>query len=365
MQAPQRRRPAGLIQQLLAEPYRFEFFQAVQLLGAHFRRRAAAGAAVAAQPIRFSSSLSLGFPASEIENLSVSTATIGNDAGGDSGELAAAMTAATLTPSFIGLTGNSGALPRHYSELLASRQSLHRDPTAAAFLDIFADRAVMQFYRAWLKYRLHHQYEQDRRNRYLPVLLALTGLGSEVLRDRLMEPDAEGMPEGVLDESLAYYAASLRSSAQSAQSIGRLLADYLRLPVVVQQFVGRWFEVAPEQRTMLGGPRAALGAGALCGSRVWQRETRVRLEIGPLDKPQFDSLLPGGAAARALNKLLALLTGVMLEYELQLILRRDCAATAQLAADSAPRLGLDGWMFTRAPAEDIRSACFEIQPQLH
>lgn len=361
MPAPQRRRSAGLIQGLLDAPYRFEFFQAVRLLGMHFRRRAAAGAPVAAEPIRFSSSISLGFAPSEIEALSVTEVSPADDDPDSTMQL----TAATLTPSFIGLTGNSGALPRYYSELLANRQSLHRDPTAAAFLDIFTNRAVMQFYRAWLKHRPHYQYEQDRRNRYLPMLLSLAGLGSEALRDRLMEPDAEGLRKGVLDESLAYYTATLRNAGKSAHSIGQLLQDYLQIPVRIQQFIGRWFEIPAAQRTALGRPRGALGAGALCGSRVWQRETRLRLVIGPLDKTQFDALLPGGAAARSLAKLLGMLTGVTLEYEVQLVLRRDSAVLPQLSARRAPRLGLDGWLLTRAPGEDIQSVRFEIQPQLH
>lgn len=362
MPAPERRHSAGLMRRLVDEPYRFEFFQAVRLLGVHFRRKGISGEGAQREPISFGSSLSLSFPPSEIEALKVSRRP--HDDGTPSADNAD-IEAVHLTPSFIGLTGNLGALPRHYTEMLAARELQHRDHTAPAFLDIFADRAVMQFYRAWLKYRLHFQYENDRRNRYLPILLSMAGLGSEGLRDRLIDDPAKKGGQGVLDESLAYYAGVLRNAGKSAQVVQGLLSDYLRVPVRLEQFVGRWFDVPLAQRTVLGRSRGALGAGALCGTRVWQRETRVRLEIGPLDKAEFDQLLPGGAAARSLGKLLALMTGVTLEYEVQLILRRDCVRPAQLAAESPTRLGLDGWMLTRPAIDHVRDACFEIQPQLH
>lgn len=361
MPASQRRRRAGLIQRLLEAPYRFDFHQAVQVLTTYFRQRTLAGSPVAAEPLRFSSSLALGFPASEVEALHITTSA--SETGVREGELE--MLSASLTPSFIGLTGNCGALPRYYSELLANRKSLHRDTAAAAFLDLFTHRAVMQFHRAWLRNRPHCQYEQDPQNHYLPWLLALSGLGSNALRDRLREADGDATGSGIFDESLAYYATTLSNAGKSAHSIGQLLQDYLRVPVTVEPFIGRWFEVPPHQSTALGAARGALGAGALCGSRVWQRETRLRLNMGPLNKAQFDSLLPGGGASRSLVKLLGMLTGVTLEYEVQLSLRCHEAPAPQLTTSKAPRLGLDSWLWTHRPASDLRSASFEVHPQLH
>ncbi len=355
MPAAERGHSPRLMERLRKEPYRFEFFQAVRVLGVHFRKRLPKGEAQD-RAIRFGNSLSLSFPPSEIESVDFTDAP--THEGAAPGE--ASIESVRLVPTFIGLTGNQGTLPRHYTETLAERELVKRDRTSRAFLDIFTDRAVMQFYRAWLKYRLHFQYEYDRKNRYLPLLMSLTGLGPQALHGRLADGE-----RGVLDESLAYYAGVLRMAGKSAATVERLLADYLRMPVKLEQFVGRWFDVPASQNTALGGRQGALGAGALCGGRVWQRENRVRIEIGPLTKPEFNDLLPGGAAAASLAKLLGLMTGIALEYEIQLLLREDQVQAAGLHDDESARLGLDGWLLTETPTAPLRDACFEIQPHLH
>ena len=61
---------------------------------------------------------------------------------------------------------------------------------------------------------------------------------------------------------------------------------------------------------------AVLGTSAMAGVRVWQRDLRMRVVIGPLDHAGFTSFLPGGPAAHALKSLLGLIAGVTLDYEI-------------------------------------------------
>lgn len=352
MPGTQRRPASRLIEQLKETPHRFDFFQAVRLLRLYFRDSAGLESAQTDTRIRFASSLSLNFPPSEIESLKFEETV---PAGGS--EPAEQV---RITASFIGLTGNQGALPRYYTERLAERESLHRDRAARAFLELFSHRATALFYQAWLKYRLHFQYEENRRERFLPMLLSLIGLGSNSLRDRL---NADGT--GVLDESLACFAGVLRAAGKSSAMIQGLLSEYFRSPVRVTQFIGRWFEVPADQLTVLGGRHAALGAGALCGQRVWQRENRVRIEFGPLDRAAFDELLPQGAAAASLARLLGMMTGSQLEYEIRLILRREAVRPAALSEAAPLRLGWDSWVLGSPADQDRSDSGYEIQPHLH
>lgn len=360
MRSPERPPTAGLIRRLAETPERFEFMQAVRLLQRHFRDSAGLDSQQAASRIRFGSSLALAFPASEVEALQFET-TAQDD--GSTREQA------RIVPSFIGLTGTLGALPRHDTERLIAREALHRDRAARAFLELFSDRATALFYQAWLKYRLPFQYEDDRRERVLPMLMSLIGLGAGALRGH---GDEDGAGDGggdrddarVLDESLACYAGLLRTAARPAAVIEAMLADYFGAPVRLTQFIGRWFEVPVAQCTTLGGRTAALGTGALCGQRVWQRENRLRLSIGPLTRAGFDALLPRGRGAAALARLLGLLTGSQFEYELQLILRRDEVPVARLGAAIPLRLGWDSWLLSAAPDADLADAGYELQPRL-
>lgn len=351
MSTPKRRDSTGLIDQLLADPHRFQFFQAVRLLERSLAGSQARGADLLPAQLRFRNSISLSFPASEIESLVVRR----------SGEGGAEETAdrIEITPAFMGLLGLSGTLPSVYTEQIAQRELYNKDFAARSFLDIFSNRAVALFYAAWKKSRLHLQYEADRKSRFVPMALALAGLGQSALHDRL-KPEGGG----VNDESLAFFAGALQQRALSAQQLQQLLSRYLRVCVRIEQFCGRWYTLPPGARTTLGvGGNGVLGRNALSGERVWQRDLRVKLILGPLTHALFQRFLPGAPGATALRELLTLLSGVSLEYEINLTLRADAVESSSLHSDRSPlvgRLGWDTYVQTRPTEHDRCDVRYDI-----
>ena len=305
--------------------------------------------------LRFENSTSLRFPASQLEALRCEPAATALDAA-SLGEAArtGALKYIRLTPAFMGLLGGGGALPVHYTERIAAHAVTSKDHGPRAFLDIFAHRSLALFYEGWRKYRLELKYQREGKDAFLPLLLSLAGLGNEALRRRLTGPE-EGE---VLDESIGHFAAAVRHRPTSAVQIGRVLADYFGAPVQVEQFVGKWYEVPETQQTMLGKQNSVLGVGAMVGERVWQRDLRMRLVVGPLKRESFIGFLPGGAAARALKSMLTMFTGVALEYEIQLVLRAADVCGISLGPDMAGcRLGWDTFLTSgEAPCDrgDVR-----------
>jgi len=160
------------------------------------------------------------------------------------------------------------------------------------------------------------------------------------------------------DESLAGYATAARHKPISAAFLQNALSDYFAVPVVVQQFVGKWYDVPGDQLTTLGGVNATLGATALAGARIWQRDMRARLLVGPLSKADYEMFLPGAERARALERMLTVLAGVTLEYEVVLILRREHVGASQLSAGA--RLGWDAFLSTRDSAIDRTDSRYEL-----
>ena len=358
MYATKRRFEPAVIERLFAEPYRFEYFQAVRMLELWLKRHGTPQQGAVANFLRFQNSVKLSFPASQLETIEPEPRDIPRQARA----LGEALQAATLkyiriTPAFMGLLGGNGALPAHYTERIASHAMYEKDEGPRAFLDTFSNRSLALFYEAWRKYRLELKYHAQGKDSFLPLLLSLAGVGHESLRQRLNDD----MGGGVLDESIGYFAAALRHRPPSAVQMSRVLAEYFGQPVKAEQFIGCWYAVPDAQQTMLGMNNAMLGAGAMAGARVWQRDLRLRLVVGPLDHASFSSFLPGGVAARALKSMLTMFTGLTLEYDVQLVLRKADVQGVELDDDrTGGRLGWDSFLVTGAQERDRDDVSYQI-----
>ena len=352
------------IDQLIGQPHGFGFFQAVRLLDRWLGEGQAPGLGL--QKLQFRNSVSLSFPASEIESMQVSW----HDP--QAVQLPANVDKVDLTPACMGLLGVTGALPLFYTEWLGQVEQRGRDPSARAFLDVFSHRSVVLFYQAWRKHRLALQYEADRQRAFLPQVLALAGIGLKGLRQRL-----EPQHGGVSDEGLAYFAGALQQRTLPATQLQRLLQRYLGVPVNVEPFVGRWYRIPEEGRTHLGvglgQGGGVLGRSAVVGERVWQRNLRMRLTLGPLDHARFRRFLPGGPGERALRHWLGLLLGPSLEFEVRLRLRQDEVRPVTLCTERSDglgqpgqvgqvgQLGWDTFLMTRAANADRDDVRYDIQ----
>ncbi|PTB21028.1 type VI secretion system baseplate subunit TssG [Trinickia symbiotica] len=353
MQATQRRVHAGVVRRLLDEPYRFQFFQAVRMLEMWFGQDVVR---YAGERIVFRNTLSLTFAPSELERATPyggDGAPVDSDEARDAAIEARSLARIDLVPAFFGMLGGQGALPLHYTEDLIAREQLRRDRAARAYLDVFTHRATALFYEAWKKYRLPFHYELDQDERYLPLLLAIAGLGHRPTRGALQQGTGT-----LIDEALGGYALPVRQRPMSAAYLERVLADYFRVHVRVEQFVGKWYEVPPSHLSQLGYANVTLGATALAGERVWQRDMRLRLVVGPLSKRDYERLLPAAPHAVALERMLSLVGGAVFEYEVVLVLARSEVGPARLGGGA--RLGWDAFVCTRESERDRDDARYEV-----
>jgi type VI secretion system protein ImpH len=321
-----------LIARLLAEPQRFEFVQAVRLLLLALDERGIPERRALARHLRFTNSLALAFPPSQVE------------------AAAREFDGFRLTPSFMGLLGAHGALPLHVTErILALPQDGPEAQAARAFLDMFSTRMLALWYRAWQKYRVEHLVA-DPRDAFLPLLLALGGVpaGGVFARD------------GVPDTALAAFAGLLRRRPVSAAVLGRVLSSHFGVAVRVQEGVGHWDPLAPGEQSVVGA-NAWLGRRALLGARSWRPDLRVRVRIGPLDRARYDHFLPGAAGARALRTLLRLFAVPTLAYDIVLVLRQADLGPVQLAG-AGRRLGLDSYLLCAPATADRADLCYELRP---
>ena len=90
-----------------------------------------------------------------------------------------------------------------------------------------------------------------------------------------------------------------RSSARCGTPRGssRSCSTIFRVPVRVEEFVGHWMRARAARAHLPGARGGHAGRGAVLGGRVWDRQHKFRMRLGPLTLDEYESFLPGGAAA--------------------------------------------------------------------
>lgn len=320
MPATQRGIDPGLIRQLIAEPYRFEFFQAMRLVAR-------------LQPlerVRLGNRLSMAFPPSEISDAALES---------DAHDKAAMR----ITPVFIGLLGSTGALPLHYTQRIAEHERRAVDSGPRAFLDMLSQRSQLLFYLAWARHRPECMSTGDDDD-FLAMLAALAGIDPQ-----------QGSP--IAPETLARYAMQLRSRTASAAAMAAMYTEYFGVPFQFEQLGGEWEQLPPQHQAQLGVANASLEGGMLLGQRLYRCDALVRIRVGPLDKDSFNRFLPGADGALALAALLQLHCGASMRFEVQLLLRASDIEPPELGT---VRLGVDTWLPAGPMARDRDDASYVL-----
>jgi len=323
METSQRHDAVDLTSRMQEEPWRYRFVQLLTALLGQLRRQGISHDQAFRDVLRFTNSLALGFPASEVRALDIQmrTATDQGDAG---------IERVVITPAFIGLLGVCGTLPAHDTERIAMRFATDRDPSEHALIDVFSNRIIGLYFEAWSKYRVEHSIPARGQDRLLPMLAALAGARHAAPACRVNQR--------VSDTTRAYYAALLRTRPVSAGTIGQILTEHFGVPIVLEQLVGAWDRIPENRRSTLGSRAPMLGHGAVLGTRLWRHDLRARLRIGPLDEDQLVAFLPGGAALAALGDMMRLFALPMISYEVLRLLKPACIKPLQLMTKGPPRL---------------------------
>jgi type VI secretion system protein ImpH len=375
--------PSSVAARLFHEGHAFDFFQAVRLLcllgqegaggppGLAGRAPPGREAPPRAEAVRFRAHLSLTFPPSPVYEITPPT--------GDR--------PAILTATFLGLTGPSGVLPRHYTQMLLRQEREGRGPEKRAlrdWLDLFNHRLISLFYRAWEKYRFFIPYERkewdrDEPDPFTQALFSFIGLGTPALRRRLRVtvPERAGERElaRIEDLGLLRYVGLLAPRRRNALGLRALLEDYFDLPVRVAQFQGQWLQLDVSNQSRLGvrGCNAELGINTVAGERVWDVEGKVRLCLGPLNYARFLDLIPDRAPLPErktfflLCHLARLYLGPERDFDVQLILRAEDVPECRLTEDDpiGPRLGWNTWASSQQPAGPVGDVVFESSVMSH
>jgi type VI secretion system protein ImpH len=250
-----------------------------------------------------------------------------------------------LQVRLFGLLGPNGPLPIHLTEYVRERLRLAGDPTLSRFLDIFHHRFLALFYQAWAQAQPHVNRDRPAGDRFTVYVGAFIGMAPAPSRDRDSLPDLAKF----------FHVGALIRQVRNTEGLAHILQHFFRVPVQIEEFVGHWLGLGAGERTSLSSDRGALGSGAVLGRRVWDRQHKFRIRIGPLSLDRYEGFLPGGAPLRELVDWVRMYLCFELDWDVCLVLARDEVPPVTL--DGRRRLGWTTWLGRRrsdAHADDLR-----------
>ena len=167
------------------------------------------------------------------------------------------------------------------------------------------------------------------------------------------------------DEALLYYCGHFAHFPRSALALECLLADYFSLPIRVRQLQGQWLQLAPGDQAAMPSPEHPkglnnqLGVNLVAGTRVWDIQSKFRIQVGPLTYEQFQRFMPNGDALRPLCQLTRTYVGAEFDFDVQVLLRPEAVPWCQLGGKDAA-LGWNTWMRSRDFTCTVDDAVFSL-----
>lgn len=242
-----------------------------------------------------------------------------------------------LTIYGFGLFGPHGPLPLHLTEYARDRLRRFNDPTMVRFADIFHHRLTLLFYRAWADMQPAASLDRPGGDRFTNYVASLIGYGQPGMRGR----------DDVSDHAKFFHAPHFARQTRNPEGLAKILSDYLKVPVKVEEFVTHWIKLPKSEQSRLsqfhGNNR--LEDEALLGETVLDGQHKIRIHIGPMPLTRYRSLLPGSAAARQLMTWIRNYVGLEFFIDVKMILLKEEVASASLG-ETTP-LGWISWMGER------------------
>ena len=303
---------------LRAEPFRFDFFAVMRELERSTPKKPRVGdsTVVAEDVVALGQDPYLEFPASNISNFDET-----------------ASGAPRLKTRFLGYFGPQGALPLSSTvEAFAWSTSPKRDDSFARFTDIFANRFLQLFYRAWADARPLAQHDRPRQDRFIRYLGSMSGIGSDAFVDRDSVEDIAKIP----------FAGMTGSAIKSASRLRQLIRGIFKVDTDVEERIGMWLTFEPGDQMALGTNGSSLGVDTFLGMRAYSINDKIRIGIKTTTLEQYRTFLPSGGLSERLADLVFYYLGHRFDFDVQLSLPARLAPPTRLGVSG--ELGWTSWI---------------------
>ena len=244
-----------------------------------------------------------------------------------------------LTNRFFGLFGPNGPLPLHMTEYARGRLRHYGDGTLIAFANMLTHRMGTLFYRSWRSAQPAASFDRGENDDFEHKVAAISGFYGQHTHQA----------DDFSDLAKRHFAGLLAQGPKNAEGLRSILQAFFQAPVHVEEFIGSWLELEPNDRWQMGG-MASLGRTTSIGSKVWTRSAKFRLRIGPLNYEEYQRLLPGNKSLERLKAIVRNYVGDSLDWDINLVLRAEDIPRIKLG--EAMQLGQTTWIGDNKKTKD-------------
>jgi type VI secretion system protein ImpH len=319
------------------KPYRYGFFQTVRRINCFYDNKPLTGHSFRPvdDPIRFTQEPYTFFAPATLGGL----------------ELNGPGPYPHLSQRFLGLFGPNGPLPLHITEYARDRSRHHNDHTLASFADMFHHRAVSLFYAAWAQSQPAVQFDRPAEDRFAMYVGSLIGLGMPSLR---------GL-DSMHHVSKLGFAAHLGSLPRHVSGLVSLIKGFFDVPTQVREFIAHWMTIPKDDLVRLGEDSMSgrLGQDTIIGERVWQRQDKFQVRLGPLSLEKYESFLPTGRSFDALVSAVRNYVGIEYLWEINLVLKKEEKPVTCLGITGT--LGWTSWLKTEKQLDHVDDLLLQVE----
>lgn len=232
-----------------------------------------------------------------------------------------------------GLFGANGAMPLVFTEYVKERMAHHGDYALSDFIDIFHNRLIMLFYRAWADANSCTNMDgaEEKFTTYISSLCA------------------SSLPKSTATDSIPTHArwhntGHLLRQARTAEGLKNILSSFFKVRVRIEEFVVRWLNLPAEEQTQLGNFKGTqLGFDAVLGRKVMSKQHHFRIHFDSLTMDQYEQFLPNTLKYQQLRDWVRTYTSKEFSWDLQLNLKKTISNTG-LQLGNRKNLGWNTWL---------------------
>ena len=144
-----------------------------------------------------------------------------------------------------------------------------------------------------------------------------------------------------------------------------MIEGYFDVPTQVREFIAHWMTVPESDLVQLGdgSMNGCLGVDTIVGERVWQRQDKFQIRLGPLNLEEYEAFLPTGKSFKALVSVVRNYVGIEYLWEINLILKKEEKPVTCLGKSGA--LGWTSWLETEEQVDHVDDLLLQAENYVH